>query len=184
MSLPTGLLLVNTLILLASSLTIEMARRRFARDVALAPVRSIPGVSIGRELRLPLAGRDRRSGDRISLWPGNGLARTHCQRFLFVVRSEQFVCLSAYRGACGSPHGRNSGAALRPGDLFLAPSGGIQAHCGGRDRVVLALHAGFVDLYFRAAGVREIARCYRNRPSLSIGQYPKTALPYIRLAFT
>ncbi len=56
-ALPTGLLLVNTLILFASSLTIEMARRRFARDVALAPVRSIPGVSIGRERGFPwLAG--------------------------------------------------------------------------------------------------------------------------------
>lgn len=56
-SLPTGLLLVNTLILFASSLTIEMARRRFARDVALAPVRSIPGISIGRERGFPwLAG--------------------------------------------------------------------------------------------------------------------------------
>jgi len=52
-SLPTGLLLINTFILLASSLTIEMARRRFARDVALSPVRSIPGVLIGRERGFP-----------------------------------------------------------------------------------------------------------------------------------
>jgi len=52
-SLPTGLLLINTVILFASSLTIEVARRRFARDVALSPVRSIPGVSIGRERGFP-----------------------------------------------------------------------------------------------------------------------------------
>jgi cytochrome c oxidase subunit 3 len=48
-SLPTGLLAINTVILLAGSLTIEIARRRIAGDVALSPVRSIPGVSIGRE---------------------------------------------------------------------------------------------------------------------------------------
>ena len=52
-SLPTNLLLINTMILLFSSLTIEMARRRIARDVALSPVRSIPGVSVGRESGLP-----------------------------------------------------------------------------------------------------------------------------------
>ncbi len=48
-SLPTGLLLINTVILLASSLTVEIARRRFARDVALSPLRSIPGISVGKE---------------------------------------------------------------------------------------------------------------------------------------
>ncbi len=40
------LLLVNTFVLLLSSVTIEMARRRAARNVALAQVASIPGVSI------------------------------------------------------------------------------------------------------------------------------------------
>jgi cytochrome c oxidase subunit 3 len=52
-SLPTDLLLINTIILLASSLTMEMARRHIARDVALAPVRSIPGITIGRERGFP-----------------------------------------------------------------------------------------------------------------------------------
>jgi len=40
------LLLVNTLVLLLSSVTIELARRRAARNAALAQVPSIPGVSI------------------------------------------------------------------------------------------------------------------------------------------
>ena len=41
------LLLVNTLVLLLSSFTIELARRRAARNVALAEVASIPEGSIG-----------------------------------------------------------------------------------------------------------------------------------------
>jgi cytochrome c oxidase subunit 3 len=40
------LLLVNTCVLLASSLTIELARRRAARNAALMQVASIPGVSV------------------------------------------------------------------------------------------------------------------------------------------
>jgi cytochrome c oxidase subunit III len=40
------LLLVNTFVLLVSTITIELARRRAARNVALAQVASIPGVSI------------------------------------------------------------------------------------------------------------------------------------------
>src|SRR6202167_3677319 len=47
--LPWRLLIINTLILLISSVTIEFARRNAARQAALAPVKSIPGVSIGRE---------------------------------------------------------------------------------------------------------------------------------------
>ena len=39
------LLLVNTCVLLLSSITIELARRRASRNAALAPVPSIPGVS-------------------------------------------------------------------------------------------------------------------------------------------
>src|SRR5258708_13246338 len=48
-NLPLGLLLFNTVILVLSSVTIELARRQIAREAALAPVRSIPGVSVGEE---------------------------------------------------------------------------------------------------------------------------------------
>ena len=48
-NLPVQLLLVNTFVLLASSVTMELARRKMAQQVALAPVGSIPGVAIGRE---------------------------------------------------------------------------------------------------------------------------------------
>ena len=55
-NLPIQLLLVNTLILLVSSVTMDMARRQIARAAALAPVRSIPGVSVGEEQRVPWLG--------------------------------------------------------------------------------------------------------------------------------
>jgi cytochrome c oxidase subunit 3 len=55
-NLPTGLLLVNTLLLLLSSLTAELARRQITRQAALAPVQSIPGVSIGKEHNFPWLG--------------------------------------------------------------------------------------------------------------------------------
>lgn len=54
--LPWTLLLINTIVLLGSSLTIEFARRDIARQVALAPVKSIPGVSLGEESSFPWLG--------------------------------------------------------------------------------------------------------------------------------
>ena len=47
------LLAINTAILFVSSLTMEGARRDIARRAALAPVRSIPGVSLGQERSFP-----------------------------------------------------------------------------------------------------------------------------------
>jgi cytochrome c oxidase subunit III len=54
--LPWALLGVNTLILLSSSVTMELARRKAARQAALAPVQSIPGVSLGNEKSFPWLG--------------------------------------------------------------------------------------------------------------------------------
>src|SRR5450755_1573349 len=51
--LPWVLLLANTVILIASSVTIVLARRGITREAALAPVRSIPGISLGDERRFP-----------------------------------------------------------------------------------------------------------------------------------
>jgi cytochrome c oxidase subunit 3 len=45
-SLPTGLLWINTLLLLLSSVTAEFARRQITQQAALAPVQSIPGISV------------------------------------------------------------------------------------------------------------------------------------------
>jgi cytochrome c oxidase subunit III len=54
--LPWLLLAINTALLLISSLTMERARRSITRSVALAPVRSIPGVSVGDERSFPWLG--------------------------------------------------------------------------------------------------------------------------------
>lgn len=54
--LPWALLAINTAILLISSLTMEGARRDITRRAALAPVRSIPGVSLGEERSFPWLG--------------------------------------------------------------------------------------------------------------------------------
>ncbi|HTZ94774.1 MAG TPA: cytochrome c oxidase subunit 3 [Terriglobales bacterium] len=51
--LPLALLLVNSALLAASSITAEMARRQVTRQAALAPLRSIPGVSLGAERSFP-----------------------------------------------------------------------------------------------------------------------------------
>ena len=55
-SLPVGMLLINTLLLMVSSVTMELARRQITRRTALAPVESIPGVSLGRERYFPWLG--------------------------------------------------------------------------------------------------------------------------------
>jgi cytochrome c oxidase subunit III len=54
--LPWVLLAINTALLLVSSLTMEGARRSIARKAALAPVSSIPGVSLGEERNFPWLG--------------------------------------------------------------------------------------------------------------------------------
>ena len=51
--LPWTLLLVNTGVLIVSSITIDLARREITREAALAPVRSIPGISLGDERHFP-----------------------------------------------------------------------------------------------------------------------------------
>jgi cytochrome c oxidase subunit 3 len=51
--LPWPLLLANTAVLVVSSATIELARREITREAALAPVQSIPGISLGDESHFP-----------------------------------------------------------------------------------------------------------------------------------
>jgi cytochrome c oxidase subunit III len=53
LDLPLTLLLINTGLLAASSISAEFARRQITRQAALAPVRSIPGVSLGNEAGFP-----------------------------------------------------------------------------------------------------------------------------------
>ncbi|MFZ0730687.1 MAG: cytochrome c oxidase subunit 3 [Candidatus Sulfotelmatobacter sp.] len=54
--LPWALLIINSIILLGSSVTMEFARRQSARQAALAPVRSIPGITLEDEKEFPWLG--------------------------------------------------------------------------------------------------------------------------------
>jgi len=54
--LPWTLLLANTAVLIVSSITIDLARREITREAALAPVQSIPGISLGDERHFPWLG--------------------------------------------------------------------------------------------------------------------------------
>jgi len=54
--LPGMLLGINTFLLLISSVTMELARRKAARQAALAPVQAIPGISLGKESSFPWLG--------------------------------------------------------------------------------------------------------------------------------
>lgn len=56
MQLPWALLLANTAILVISSVTMELSRRDITRQSALAPVMSIPGISLGDERHFPWLG--------------------------------------------------------------------------------------------------------------------------------
>jgi cytochrome c oxidase subunit 3 len=55
-NLPIAILLVNTIVLLASSISMELARRQIARRVALVGISEIPGVSVGNERAFPWLG--------------------------------------------------------------------------------------------------------------------------------
>src|ERR1700678_2188533 len=54
--LPWLLLGINTALLLISSLTMELARRDMKRRAALAPMQTIPGISLGQENSFPWLG--------------------------------------------------------------------------------------------------------------------------------
>ena len=51
--LPLRILLVNTFKLLLSSVSMEMARRTVTREVALAPLRAVPGIALERDRGMP-----------------------------------------------------------------------------------------------------------------------------------
>jgi cytochrome c oxidase subunit III len=51
--LPWPILLANTFVLILSTVTIDLARRAITREAALAPIKSIPGVTLGDERSIP-----------------------------------------------------------------------------------------------------------------------------------
>lgn len=51
--LPWPILAINTVILIVSDFAVDFARRDVTREAALAPLQSIPGISLGEERRFP-----------------------------------------------------------------------------------------------------------------------------------
>jgi len=104
-NLPARLLLLNTFVLLFSSLTVEMARRQLKRETALAPVRSIPGVSLGHEYRIPWLGFTVVLGlaflaGQFLAWHelaarGFGMARSTSSFFVYLLTATHAVHLAA-----------------------------------------------------------------------------------------
>ena len=95
--LPITLLLINTGLLLVSSIAAELARRQITRQAALAH-RFVPsrGVSLGRGQGFSLAGGHASVlGCRISGWAVDSLARACGSRLLSGHQRQQFVRLSS-----------------------------------------------------------------------------------------
>jgi cytochrome c oxidase subunit III len=84
--LPWLLLAINTAVLLVSSVTMEFARRTVARQAALAPVKSIPGVSLGDEKSFPWLG--------ITILLGIGLNTNPNSSFVFLLTIAHAVHLA------------------------------------------------------------------------------------------
>lgn len=79
--LPWMLLGINTAILLISSITMELARRKAARQAALAPVKSIPGISLGDEKNFPWLGMTVVLGFAFLAGQGLGWGELHSRGF-------------------------------------------------------------------------------------------------------
>ena len=155
-SLPTGLLLMNTLLLVLSSITVELARRQITRQAALAPVQSIPGISIGKESNFPWLGATVVLG--LGFLAGQWMAWRELAARGFYLATSPSSSMVYLLTATHAVH-------LAGGLLVLlyaattaipAPAGGGTPHRGGCDSVVLALHGVCLDLHFCLAGVRAL----------------------------
>jgi|SRR5437868_361420 len=161
-NLPTQLLLINTFLLLLSSLTAEFARRQMTRLSRLAPVQSIPGISLGEEKNFPwlaltviLIGIPVRAVSRVARAGGQGV--------LSCDKSQQFVCLPADCGPRSSSDRRSTGFSLLRSHFPVSFSPGTATHCIRYFGLVLALHGAFVDLHFRLAGICTVEDLFFRR---------------------
>ena len=160
--LPWLLLAINTALLLISSLTMEFARRDIKQRAALAPLQSIPGISLGEEKTFPWLGVTVLFG--LGFLVGQWMAWGELKARGFFVRheSEQFVCLFPDGDACGASGGRNYCIAVGGDDFPAAPSGRGTADCGRRYGVVLAFYGGAVGLCFCVVRVGAVKRQRRR----------------------
>ena len=125
LTLPVRVLLLNTAILLLSSTTLEIARRRAAQDVALAPIADIPGIRVSDNHSLPWLWAT------ILLGAGFLAGQVYAWRLLRTMQShlrhqyQQLVLLHPHRSACRAPAGRIDRSALCRAD---------QSGCASRRR--------------------------------------------------
>ena len=144
---PWNLLLLNTLVLLVSSVTIEMARRHLTKQVALAPVKTIPGVSLGHERNIPWLGFTIALGilfllGQLHAWNqmelrGVVLSSTASSSFFYLLTGMHAVHLAG--GILALLY-----AAFAACEAFRS---GAAAHYHRRRCLVLALHGRVVDLH-------------------------------------
>jgi cytochrome c oxidase subunit 3 len=127
-TLPVRLLMVNTFILLLSSFTIEMSRRRVAREMVLAPVRSIPGIALDGESGVP--------------W----LVITITLGFFFLVGQWAAWQYLESRGFHVSTR--------TPTPFFYVLTGAHAVHLAGG--IIVLLYAGIISLLHRAVEQRRI----------------------------
>ena len=196
--LPWMLLLANTAVLIVSSITIDLARREITREAALAPVQSIPGISLGDERHFPWLDPDHRSRSCCFL-PGNFLFGASFRgRLSPRRRHQQFLRLHSYGDARASSGRRGTGSFVRPCRGGSASSDRNPPHRRRHCVLVLALHDGAVDLHpcvvLVCGGVRRslvvsrwsLVLCpsqdLRQSKSLSSQQRLKPALKTIHLS--
>ena len=127
-ALPVRLLLVNTFVLLLSSLTIEKARRTVTREMALAPVRAIPGILLEPERGMP--------------W----LAITIALGLLFL--GGQWMAWQSLLARGFSVHSSTSSSFV----YVLTATHAV--HLGGG--ILVLLYAGIISLLHRAVETRRI----------------------------
>ncbi len=112
LALPVRILLWNTFVLVLSSITLEVARRRAAEDVALAPIAGIPGIRIDDHHAVPwiwttiLLGLGFLGGTSVCV--ADSRTEQHNLRF----QPQQFVLLYPDRSPRSTPAGRHSRAAV------------------------------------------------------------------------
>jgi hypothetical protein len=132
----------------------ELARRTVARQAALAPVKSIPGVSLGDEKSFPWLGITAICSG-IGFLAGQWLAwgELHARGFFVNTNpNSSFVFLLTIAHAVHL--GRGNDCAALGGERFpAAQAGGIAADRGGHYGVVLAFHGRAVDLCVCVVGV-------------------------------
>jgi hypothetical protein len=129
--LPTVLFLINTCVLLFSSVTIEFARGGNWRGKWRSnPCGLFPGVSLGTEKQISLAGADHYSWLRFPGWTMAGLEGSGVAWVLRRHRPQQFFHLPADRRARRASARRSSGPAGSRNGRLVAPALGIAPDCG------------------------------------------------------